>query len=138
MLNFDAIDCIGIDKVNEWQIPSIQSAKDTLRLGSNLPTDLRAKTQQSLDRGYWPIFQQADVLDKNNFPKNLENLDLAYCRLLLGNIYNPNDIGNSQKKVQLAIENIVECTKQKGLVCIIERNVESFIPNLLNYLHGRI
>ncbi len=107
-----------------------------LGLDKVIPADIRDKIQQLLDRGRWPTFQQVDVLDKNHFPKNLENLDVAYCRLLLGNIYDPNDVARSQENVILAIRNIVECTRRDGLVCIVERDEPIFTPHLGVYLHS--
>lgn len=141
MLALHAIDCIGVDKNRTWQLPTLDEAQQYFKniKEGHQTNGSPEKVKQLLDEKRWPRFQQQDVLDAQNLP---DNLDLAYCKLLLGNIFG-GDYGNSRKSydgVNKAIQNIAGCIKQDGLFCFAEKpiadiNFRLLIPNeILKFL----
>jgi SAM-dependent methyltransferase len=123
MLELHAADCIGVDNVNNWQW-NIDEVRPYLNSITDAHADdLSNQLKQMLGEGRWPTFQQDDVLKSKELPNNL---DLAYCKLLLVNI--------KADRINQVINNIVECIKQDGLVCLVERqnfrNSLAFVPKL--------
>ena len=120
MLHLNAKECFGVDKNNDWKLPTIEEAKLEFNTGQNVPVgDLSEEVRQLLNEERWPTFQQDDVLKPHDLPKNL---DLAYCKRLLTNIREGayNNSLNEDDRLSRAINNIVDCIKQRGLFCLVE------------------
>lgn len=107
MIHLHAIDCTGVDKLADWQLPTIEEVKLPFSTITDAHIDdLVEKVNQLLNNGRFPRFRQDDVLHPNNLPNNL---DLAYCKLFFGNIYG-GDFNNSPSGIDgfnLAINNIM-------------------------------
>lgn len=132
MLELDAVECIGVDSdENKWQLPTIGQAQEYFKVGKdNFPKDnLSARLSELLERKRWPTFQRADILTSENLPKNL---DIAYCKSLLGNL--PQE--NGHLILNRTINNIVDCLKQGGILCVVDKNnYSNFIqPPILGFL----
>jgi hypothetical protein len=139
MLLLMANECVGIDKfAGDSFSPSCQevrqgfdAVKDTIL---NAPGNLQ---ENALKRDIWklfsgarcPTFQQGDVLIGHNLPSNL---DFAYCKRLLGNIYS-GEYDNSPKGeegVSRAINNMVGTLRQGGILCVVEKANIYFAPSI--------
>jgi len=122
MLHLDAVACTGVDKYKTWQLPTLEEAKLQFITPEDSSIDrLSVRIKHLLHNGRFPRFQQDDVLRPNNLPGNL---DLAYCKLFLGNIYG-GDFNNSPKGIDgfnLAINSIMDCVKQDGILCLVEKH----------------
>jgi hypothetical protein len=119
MIALHTTECIGIDFRSSWRLPNFDDAK---RLYSDkTPGDeLEEIVQNLLEEKRWPEFKHGDVLKSSTLPSNL---DLAYCKLLLNNIYGGyyNNSPNGIVGLRLATTNIVKCVKPDGLICFIDK-----------------
>jgi len=141
MLRLNTAECIGIDTfLSNGFSPSFQSVKQTfdkikstvLATPENSQEDkIVGEIRNLLRKGYFPVFQQSDILQSNSLPINL---DFTFCKLVLGNIFT-GEYSNRIKGedgVNLAIQNIANSTKPNGLVCLVERDVMNFTSFLQN------
>jgi hypothetical protein len=138
MVALQAAECVGIDKfTGDHLAPSLRDVENLfattrkiLISGSdNSAEDIQDELRQLLSEDRWPMFYQQDIIKSDNLP---HDLDLGYCKLVLGNIYN-GEYGNSpmgKDAVMSAIRNITECIKKNGLFCLVEKDVMSFQPFL--------
>lgn len=122
MLQLDAIDCIGIDKSNYWRLPTIEEARQYFNTETNIPAEgLTEKVRQLVNRGRWPAFQQNDILKPNGLP---HDLDLAYCKMFVKNIYfgGYENLPKGRDGLAFAVNNMLDCVKQNGLFCFVEES----------------
>jgi hypothetical protein len=139
MLVLHAAECIGIDKFTGKMLsPSLQAVQnqfDTMKNTALLSSDnssadsLIKEMLKLLTKGRWPFFQQIDILKGSGLPNNL---DLAYCKRVLGPIYDGEDdnLLKGEEAVNLAINNIVGSIRNGGLICLVERVAMDFAPFL--------
>lgn len=136
MLALKANECIGIDKFSgDLLSPSLQRVEQVFK---NLQDEMlntfdfkEGSLQQDLQRLFSesgsPVFQGGDILKGDNFP---DNLDFAYCKKVLGNIYTGeyNNVPSGEEGVSLAINNIARTIKQGGIFCAVEKVSAYFAP----------
>jgi hypothetical protein len=135
MLALNAAECIGIDTfLGNGFSPSFQSVQQTF---DQIKTTLLATPENSqenkvireirhlLRNGRFPMFQQDDIVQSNSLPNNL---DFAFCKLVLGNIFNGEYHNPIKGKdgIDRAIRNIAKSTKQNGVICLVERDAMNF------------
>ena len=136
MLALKATECIGIDKFsNDLLSPSLQNVEQAFkRLQDsilNTSSFKEGSLQQDLQRLFsesgFPVFQKGDILKDDNFP---DNLDFAYCKRVLGNIYTGeyNNFPSGEEGVSLAISNIEKTIRHGGFFCAIEKASADFAP----------
>jgi hypothetical protein len=141
MLELKAAECIGIDTfTGEDFSPSLEQAQQELDIvkakilampenaqEDNLIGDIR----NLLRKGRFPVLQQDDIVQSNSLPSNL---DFAFCKLVLGNIYTGkyNNTIIGEDGVRLAIRNIAKSTKQNGVICLVEKDAVNFTSFLQN------
>lgn len=138
MLALHPAECVGIDKfAGDHLVPSIHDVENlfatikkvVLSGSDDFVKDIQEELLQLLNEGHWPVFQEEDIVKSKNLPNDL---DFAYCKLVLGNVYN-GEYGNSimgEDAVMGAIQNITDCIKKDGLFCLVEKDVMSFQPFL--------
>jgi len=131
MLELNAAECTGVDTFTGIDLsPTLEQAQQeldnvkarVLAVQENPQEDgLIREIQNLLRNGRYPMLQQDDIVQSNSLPKNL---DFAFCRLVLGNIYEGayGNLLKGEQAVELAVKNIAASTKQGGLVCVVERN----------------
>jgi SAM-dependent methyltransferase len=133
-------ECIGVDKfMGNWLSPSLQdvqrqfdAVRETLLTTPDDSPDedsLKGDIRRLLSEGRYPLFQKHDIVKSNKLPNNL---DFAYCKKVLGNIYT-GEYDNSLKgeeAVSLAITNIAGTIRYGGLVCLVEKAGINFAPFL--------
>jgi hypothetical protein len=129
ILELHPSECIGIDpfvKEEILDVPSIdevqcQFAELRNYCSSDLLQDncLEKDVRDLIDVGNLPRFLVSDVTNGSNLPSNL---DLAYCKKLLYNIFKgdyPNDL-KGEDGVITAIKNISSTIRLGGWICVIE------------------
>jgi len=125
MLELDASECIGVDHYAQHQLDEI---KDAI-INDSLPSDLQEPIQKLTNGERYPTFLREDIVIGESLPRNL---DLAYCKKLLGNIYT-GEYNNSIKAddgVNRAISNIIKTIKLGGQLCLVEKDTKDFTPYL--------
>lgn len=134
-------ECIGIDTfLGNGFSPSFQSIQQTfdeikttiLATPENRQEDkVIGEIRHMLRNGRFPVFQQDDIVQSNSLP---DNLDFAFCKLVLGNIYTGeyNNIIKGEDGVNLAIRNIANSTKLNGVICLVEKDAMNFTLFLQN------
>lgn len=129
MLALKATECIGIDKFsNDLLSPSLQNVEQVfknlqdsmVKSSSFKEGSLQQDLQRLFSKSGLPIFQEGDILKGENFP---DNLDFAYCKRVLGNIYTGeyNNFPSGEEGVNLAINNIESAIRQGGIFCAVEK-----------------
>lgn len=139
MLELHVAESIGIDKfMGNFLSPSFQDVQHlfdtvreiTIKESDKSPyDDLKGDIRRLLSKGRYPVFQKNDIVKGSKLPSEL---DLVYCKRLLGNIYT-GEYNNSLKgdhAVSIAIANIVNTLKIGGLVCLVEKDSIYFAPFL--------
>jgi SAM-dependent methyltransferase len=127
MLELNPVECIGVDQfsgiLDTPTLPSVQSLISQLndfysyeihRSGES------ADIENLFANGNLPSFQVGDVVIGTHLP---ENLDVAYCKHVLINVFNNgyNTNGESgELAVVSAITNIAHALKQGGVFVLVE------------------
>lgn len=135
MLVLHAAECFGIDKFSGQMLsPSLQEVQRRFdEIKSTVLSSLDDSSIDSLSKeilillnnNRWPLFRQNDILKGSDLPNDL---DLVYCKRLLGPIYDGED-GNpirGDAAVKLAIDNIAGSIRNGGLFCLVERSAKDF------------
>lgn len=133
MLLLQAKEAIGVDKFSgdAWSL-SCQTVQQSwgdvkksilndVHSGNVLQQDLR----KLFSEGRFPSFQQGDVLIGHNLPRNL---DFAYCKKVLGNIYS-GEYGNypqGEEGLNQSLNYIAATLKQGGIFCAVEKTAINF------------
>lgn len=132
MLQLNAAECIGIDSFTGKDFsPTLEQAQqglDNLKAEilampeNSQEDDLISATRNLLRKGRFPVLRQEDIVQSNNLPKNL---DFAFCKLVLGNIFTGEYLNTirGEDGVNHAIQNITDSTKQNGVICLVETRV---------------
>ena len=94
MPKLQASECIGIDKfIGDWSSPALDEVQQkfdsvkefVLKEHNKLRDDsLKRELWELFRRGRHPIFQKGDIVKGEKLPSNL---DLVYCKKVLGNIF---------------------------------------------------
>lgn len=136
MLALKATECIGVDKFSgDLLSPSLQMVEQvfknlqdsTLKALNFKEGSLQDDLQRLFRESGSPVFQNGDILKGDNFP---DNLDFAYCKKVLGNIYTGeyNNSPNGEEGVSIAISNIAKKIRQGGILCAVEKASAYFAP----------
>lgn len=130
MLTLQATECIGIDKSSNQDVQQVFNIvrDSTHKIYDNLKGDsLQQDLQRLLGKSDYPVFQKGDILKGYNLPNNL---DFAYCKRVLGNIYSGeyDNLPNGEEGVSIAINNMAGTIKQGGIFCAVEKASAYFAP----------
>ncbi len=135
MLMLQANESIGIDRFtgDAWtsSYQNVQNFWDDVKrsLLNDSPQEdsLQWDLRQLFSQSRFPTFQQGDVLQGHNLPSDLE---FAYCKKLLGNIYSGEyeNIPNGEKGLNQMLANIAAALKQGGIFCAVEKATVNYTP----------
>ena len=141
MLQLNPSKCIGVDQftgiLDTPTLPNVQKLVNQLKNYYSheiYRDDENMGIENPFKNGNLPSFQVGDVV--TGVPRMPENIDLAYCKRVLFNIYSNeyNTNGESgESAVVSAITNIVHTLKQGGVFVLVEPANESVnFHSLLN------